>query len=407
MTSRSGIRILMDDLGEALNSGKQYKMLGGGAPAQIPEMIELFRQSAEMFAKGSSFGLSVSSYDSSEGCLQFRKAVAKLLNKRFGWDIDAGNVALTNGSQNAFFILFNLYAGQFTGGIKKKILLPIVPEYIGYCDVGLLPEDEFFVSAKPKIELIDELLFKYHIDFDNLVVDDNIGAICVSRPTNPTGNVLSDDEIERLSDLAKNNGVPLIIDNAYGMPFPNIIYNNATPFRNDNTILCMSLSKLGMPSLRTGIIIASKEVVKEVGMVNAILNLAPTALGPAMMTGMIESGQVLDAAERIVCPYYLSKRNRTVEMIRDLSKGQKIRLHKPEGAFFMWLWFEDLKISSNELYEKLKGKGVLIVPGCYFFPGFAEEFEHKQKCIRISYAGSEKDILEGLKIIFDTVSENS
>ena len=64
---------------------------------------------------------------------------------------------------------------------------PLAPEYIGYTDTAL--SDDFFETVKPKIELLDDGLFKYHVDFDNLHITDDIGLICVSRPTNPTGNV--------------------------------------------------------------------------------------------------------------------------------------------------------------------------------------------------------------------------
>ena len=63
-------------------------------------------------------------------------------------------------------------------------------------------------------------MFKYSIDFKCLNIDENIGAICVSRPTNPSGNVLTNEEMEQLHDLAEANDIPLIIDNAYGAPFP-------------------------------------------------------------------------------------------------------------------------------------------------------------------------------------------
>ncbi len=45
------------------------------------------------------------------------------------------------------------------------------------------------------------------------------GMICVSRPTNPTGNVITDEELIKLDALANQHGVPLVIDNAYGVPF--------------------------------------------------------------------------------------------------------------------------------------------------------------------------------------------
>ena len=61
------------------------------------------------------------------------------------------------------------------------------------------------------------------MDFDALenlpdLKEDKIGAICCSRPTNPTSNVLTDGEMARLDALAQEHGIPLIIDNAYGTP---------------------------------------------------------------------------------------------------------------------------------------------------------------------------------------------
>lgn len=63
-------------------------------------------------------------------------------------------------------------------------------------------------------------------------VTDETGMICVSRPTNPTGNVITDDELIKLDALANQHGIPLVIDNAYGVPFPRIIFSDAGPLWN-------------------------------------------------------------------------------------------------------------------------------------------------------------------------------
>ena len=102
------------------------------------------------------------------------------------------------------------------------------------------------------------------MDFDALQVTDDIGAICVSRPTNPTGNVLTDAEVRHLGRLAREHDIPLIVDNAYGAPFPSILYADVQPEWDEHTILCMSLSKLGMPGPRTGIVIAAPRIARAV-----------------------------------------------------------------------------------------------------------------------------------------------
>lgn len=126
-------------------------------------------------------------------------------------------------------------------------------------------------------------MFKYHVDFSALPLDEDIAAICVSRPTNPTGNVLTDDEIHRLDALAQQRGIPLIIDSAYGTPFPNIIFTKATPLWHDNIVLSMSLSKLGLPGLRCGIVIASEAITQALTNINGIVSLSPGGWGRLLL----------------------------------------------------------------------------------------------------------------------------
>ena len=222
-------------------------------------MQEAFTQEAARLLAEGSFLQCLANYDGPTGRARFCEALANLLRREYGWDIGAENIALTNGSQTAFFYLFNLLAGEFAQAQNKKVLFPLAPEYIGYADSALC--EEMFVACKPRIEQLDNRLFKYHVDFNQLEVNDDIGLICVSRPTNPTGNVLTDHEIAQLDEIARAKGIPLLIDNAYGTPFPNIIFSEATPFWNENTILCMSLSKLGLPGARCGIVIARPEII--------------------------------------------------------------------------------------------------------------------------------------------------
>ncbi len=393
----SGIGQLMDDLGVALTK-EGVLMLGGGNPAHIPAVQEYFRRAVEaLLADGHEFGKVIGNYDPPQGNIAFVEAICGLLQKEFGWDIGPGNVALTNGSQSAFFILFNLFAGEFEDGAVRKILFPLAPEYIGYADLGLA--EDMFVSVRPEIEHLDERMFKYRVDFDALQVTDEIGGICVSRPTNPTGNVLTDGEIGKLSDLAAQKQVPLIIDNAYGTPFPHIIFTDARPVWNKNTIVCMSLSKLGLPAARTGIIIASEEVVRMVAKVNAIISLAPGGLGASIATSLVKSGEIIRLSREIIRPYYKAKADAAVAQLNDELAGVDFHIHKPEGAIFLWLWFRGLPITCCELYERLKKRGVLVVPGHYFFPGLAEDWGHKHECIRVNHSGDAAVVRKGLSVI--------
>lgn len=398
----SGITRLMDDLNDGLRTPGAI-MLGGGNPAAIPAMLDYFNQaSADMLANGELIA-ALANYDGPQGKNSFIKSLAAMLKETYGWDISEKNISLTNGSQSGFFYLFNLLAGQQPDGSHKKILLPIAPEYIGYGDAGI--DDDIFISYHPEIELLENRQFKYHVDFEQLKVDDSVAAICASRPTNPTGNVLADEEVRKLDKLARENNIPLLIDNAYGLPFPNIIFEDVEPFWNENTILCMSLSKLGLPGVRCGIVIASEEVTQALTNMNGIISLAPSSVGPAIANHMIEKGDLLRLSSEVIKPFYKEKSLRAVELLQDAIDDPRFRIHKPEGAIFLWLWFDELPITTMELYNRLKARGVLIVPGEYFFIGQEDEWDHAHQCLRMNYVQDDEAMQKGIKIIAKEVKK--
>jgi valine--pyruvate aminotransferase len=335
------------------------------------------------------------------GGKDFLQALASLLRREYGWDLTEENLCLTNGSQPAFFLLFNILAGAMPGGGMKKILLPMAPEYIGYADLGLA--DDFFVSVQPKIEPIGATFFKYRVDFDRIAITDEIGAICVSRPTNPTGNVLTDEEIAGLERLAAAHAIPLIIDNAYGVPFPGMIYTQATPVWNENLILCMSLSKFGLPAVRTGIVVANRELIRVLSGANAVVNLAPGSFGAMLTTELIRSGEIIRLSREVIQPFYRQKMERALAAIEEQCTGLPYKVHVPEGAMFLWLWFPGLPVSSRQVYERLKARGVVVVSGDHFFPGIAPGWRHVDECLRVTYSQNEEDVRRGIGIIAEEI----
>ncbi len=398
----SAITQLMDDLNQGLQDPNAI-MLGGGNPAHIPEMLSFFQQRLIELAQNGTLTRALIDYDGPQGHDHFRTALATLLRENYGWDITEKNITLTNGSQSAFFQLFNLFAGKHPSGQSKKILLPLSPEYIGYRDGGL--QEDTFISYPPKIELLENRQFKYHVDFDRLIIDETVAAICASRPTNPTGNVLTDDEIQKLDTLAQQYNIPLIIDNAYGAPFPDIIFSPITPFWNNNTVLCLSLSKLGLPGARCGIVIANESVISAMTNINGVINLAPGSIGPVIANSLIQRNELLPLSQTIIKPFYQKKVTQTVEWLQSAIPHSKFRIHKPEGALFLWLWFDELPITTAELYQRLKARSVLIVPGEYFFIGLSEDWSHTQQCIRMNYVQDDDVIKAGIAILAEEIEK--
>jgi len=403
-SSQSGIVELMDDLGTALNENPDMIFMGGGNPGRIPQVEQVFKARMEtILSDPAQLHSLMGVYQSPQGDKDFREQIAGLLRQQFGWQLSERNIAVSNGSQSAFFVLYNLFAGTMSDGSQRSIHLPLAPEYIGYRDIGL--SDNQFTATRPDIELLDDNLFKYHVDFSRLNINQQSAALCVSRPTNPTGNVLTDGEIEQLDAIAAEHDIPFIIDGAYGLPFPSIIFNDARAHWNHNTILVLSLSKLGLPGVRTGIIVASEEIIQAFTRANTIVSLACGNLGPALARELVSSGEILSLSQQQIAPFYRQRADQTVQWFRQALGDLPYRIHRPEGAIFLWLWFENLPISSQLLYERLKARGVLVVPGHNFFPGITDDWRHQQECIRVSYAQDGAVVKAGIATIAEEVAK--
>ena len=143
--------------------------------------------------------------------------------------------------------------------------------------------------------------------------------------------------MERLDALARQHDIPLIVDNAYGLPFPNIIFSDASPNWNDNTIMCMSLSKLGLPGFRTGIVIANETVISAIASLNAIVNLSPNSAGAALVSPLVASGEILSLSRDTIRPFYENKARQAVAHVREELSDYPVWIHKPEGALILWL----------------------------------------------------------------------
>lgn len=401
-SSESATVSLMDDLGEALNVNPNLLFMGGGNPAPVPEAEALYQQILQnMSASTESVRKILGTYQSPQGDPVLLSDLAYFFNRQLGWQITAENIAIANGSQSAFSVLFNLFAGDYDDGSCKKVELPLVPEYIGYSDIGF--SRDFFVAHKPTIEMIGEHCFKYHVDLEQFSVSPQSGLLCVSRPTNPTGNMLTDQEMEQLDAIAAKADIPLMIDNAYGMPFPNIVFNQAKPLWSDNTILVLSLSKLGLPGVRTGIVLANPQIIEAFTRANTILNLACGNIGPALLKQLLVDDQITKLSNQTIQPFYHNRAQQACRWLEQAFGDIPFRYHQPEGAFFLWLWFEGLPITSRELYQRLKQKGLLVLAGEDFFVGLKEDWQHQYECIRLTYCQSPEVVKQGVDIIAEEV----
>lgn len=381
--AEGGIVRLMRDLGGALEDNPELLMLGGGNPAVVPAVQAHFDAVWRDLTAKRSAGALLSAYQDPRGDRQLRRQLAALLSAEYGWALSERNVLLCQGSQSAFFLLFNLLGGACADGRFRRIHLPLVPEYVGYADAGFAAG--LLTASRPQIELIADDAFKYRLPED-LSLPEDTAALCVSRPCNPSGNVLTDAELLALHELAVQCGVPLIVDGAYGLPFPGLCYTSATPFWAPNVILLLSLSKLGLPGLRTGIVVAEEGIIATLGAAATVAQLAPGNVGSEMLGALLRDRSLLSLGTQHLVPYYREQLNVLQNALRRELAGLPYRMHLAEGGMFVWLWLPGLPVSTSELYLALKADGLLVVPGEHFFMGGQEDWPHAHECLRLSCA---------------------
>ena len=399
MSNLTGVRAIMKDIIETLRrgEGQEFINLSAGNPVILPEVEQLWRDCTAQLLASSEYGEVVCRYGSSQGYQPLIEAIANDFNQRYGLNLSDRNILITPGSQSIYFYATNAFGGYTTSGNLKQVVLPLSPDYTGYGGVSLTPEA--VVAYKPTLD-IDEKAhrFKYRPDFSQLRITEDTGCVIFSRPCNPTGNVLTQEEVKKIADLAASFEVPVLIDSAYAPPFPALNFTEMTPVFGSNIIHCMSLSKAGLPGERVGIAIGEPNLIGVLESFQTNLCIHSPRYGQAIAARAIASGALADISSNIIRPYYAAKFD-VLENTLAQSMPQELPwlLHRGEGAIFAWLWLQDLPITDWELYQELKKVGVIVVPGSTFFPGLREDWSHKQQCLRISLTASDEEIEAGMQ----------
>ena len=407
MSNLTGVRAIMKDIIETLRAGagQQFINLSAGNPLILPEVEQLWRDCTAQLLASPEYGEVVCRYGSSQGYAPLVEAIANDFNKRYGLNLSDRNILITPGSQTLYFYAVNSFGGYTPSGELKQIVLPLSPDYTGYGGLSLVPKA--LTAYKPTLD-IDEAAhrFKYRPDFSQLSITENTGCVLFSRPCNPTGNVLTENEVKKIATLAAPYNLPVLIDSAYAPPFPALNFTEMTPVFGDNILHCMSLSKAGLPGERVGIAIGDEKWIEVLECFEANIGLHSSRYGQAIAALAINSGALVEISHTVIRPFYQNKFTvLETSLEQAMPKDLPWFLHRGEGAIFAWLWLQDLPISDWEFYQQLKQVGVIIVPGSSFFPGLDEEWAHKHQCFRISLTGTDEEIATAMQRLAKVAEE--
>jgi aminotransferase len=213
-------------------------------------------------------------------------------------------------------------------------------------------------------------------------------AIILTNPNNPTGTVLSEEEVRRLARIVLDNNLMLILDEAYEfLTYGKRLFSPMRlPELRDNIVLCKSFSKeYAMTGWRIGYAYANKEVISKLRDVHTYFSISPPTISIYAAIAALSDERGKQAME-----YFREQFRQSRETIcRRLDRLPKLFSYvKPEGAYYVFPKIKGFKLSSLEFAKLLVDEArVITIPGSSMGPSgeghlrmsFAAESAHIER----------------------------
>ena len=309
-------------------------------------------------------------YTHSLGILELREAICEHYREKYRVHVDPGQILVTSGTSPALFMIFSALLE-----VGEEIIMSD-PHYSCY------PNYANFLGAKPIfVNVYEEDGFQLRPEEIKKKMGPETRAILTNSPSNPTGNLLSSERMEKISGL----GLPIISDEIYhGLVYGD--QEHSILEFTDNAFVLNGFSKLyAMTGWRLGYVIAPPEFVRPLQKMQQ--NFFISASSISQWAGLAALTRAQDDVEQMKTTY--DKRRRyMIRRVRELGFGLTV---EPLGAFYILVNARHLTDSSYELaFEILEKASVGVTPGIDFG-------ENSEGYLRLSYANSLENIEEGLK----------
>jgi len=329
---------------------------GTGAPAPVVEAVR------------KTVGTGRLGYTDAMGIPPLRRRIARHYAERYGMEVAPARVAVTTGSSGAFLLAF---LAAFDAGDRVGVPTPGYPAYRNILRALGVEVVEVRTHLEEGFRLTAELLDTLETPLDGLVL---------ASPANPTGTVLSPDELAAVARACGERGIRLVSDEiyhgiTYGTPPSSALEHSA------DAIVINSFSKYySMTGWRLGWMVLPEELARPVECLAQNFFLSPPTLS---QVGALEAFSATEELDGHVTRY---ARNR--DRILEALPGMGIQRWGPaEGAFYLYVDISRFSRDSEAFCRRmLEEAGVATTPGTDFDP------EQGNLYLRISFAGAEEDV---------------
>ena len=323
-------------------------------------------------------------YTSNYGDMELRRAIAEKLEKQNHITYRAEEILVTVGLSEAIFDLLCTILDE-----EDEILVPD-PVWMNYVNVPRL------LGAVPvSYRLREENGWQMDLDEIRGKITKKTKALVLVTPNNPTGSILSEENLLELSRLAQENDFLVVADEVY----ERLVYDGNThvsiaslPGMKERTVTLNGMSKTySMTGWRLGYAAAPEEFVAAMNKIHQHnVTCAPSFVQKASIAALREETNEVEAMVK----EYQRRRDYAVKAINEVPG---LSCQCPEGAFYIFINAKPLGMSSEELAGYLlESAGIALVPGSVFG-------ESGEGYLRMSFANSYENIVEGTKRLADAV----
>ncbi|WP_404444929.1 aminotransferase [Sutcliffiella horikoshii] len=317
------------------------------------------------------------SYTANAGLLELRKEISRYLVEQFDVEYRPdSDVIVTVGASQALDLSIRAIVDP---GDEVIVIEPC------------------FVSYAPLIELVGGTAVRvgadadkgFSIDFLELekAISDRTKAILLCFPNNPTGTMLSMEELIQVSQLVEKHDLLVMSDEIYAeLSFDEKFTSFATlPGMKERTILISGFSKgFAMTGWRLGFVAGPTDIIEAMLKIHQYAMMCASTMAQYGAIEALKNGREdIEAMKKS----YRRRRNYFVASLNEIG----LDCHNPGGAFYAFPSVKRTGLSSQEFAEKLLlEEKVAVVPGDVFG-------ESGEGYVRCSYASSLEQLQEAIK----------
>jgi aspartate aminotransferase len=317
-------------------------------------------------------------YTPTDGIPSLKKAIIRYTEENYDRLVAPENVIVSVGAKQSLFnVLFTLVNPQ-----DEVIIL--APYWLSY------PQMVRMVNGVPVIVDSEDGSFRPRMQDVERAVSSYTKAIIVNSPCNPSGLVYSEDFIAEIVDFCEKRDIYIVMDDIYhklvfdDLTVP-VAYNyTGQDIENTKVIVVNGVSKLyGMTGFRIGWTIAGRKLVEVMTNVQS-----QTTSGPSVVTQAAAEGALL-GLQSVVEGLRLTIQNNRDVILQEMAGFNGVHVCRPQATFYALADFRAYTTNSVELSSSLLNKALVVtIPGVEF---------GAEGHLRLSFAGSVKDITEGVE----------